>query len=323
MVMECLGRHEPFPPAVRKEAIGRKRASSIHRFISDLKGDPMSKRAYSFLFLALFPGLAPAAPAEAPQAVAQPYLGVTLAPAGAGQAGCLIRMVDRDSPAHRAGLKPGDCLVQIGDQPVNDPQSVVDCVTRSKPGDRLVCRVWRDGKEEKVEVTVGQRSAALPPRLGELLARQPAPFLGIWTRELTDDLKKRVGVENGAVIARVMPDTPAAKAGLEPNDVIIAVNGRAIAKPQELLETIAQAKAGADCTIQVMRGKEMKELKVRLGEMPFHLGWLRHRGPGVDLLDDAFTLPPGLDTQLKQRLEQLHQRLRELEKRLEPRPGAE
>jgi S1-C subfamily serine protease len=63
-----------------------------------------------------------------------------------------------DSPAAKAGLKVGDYVLKIGDVEPKDLQTVVDAVTATKPGDKLVFKVKRFGKDaEDIAVTVGKR----------------------------------------------------------------------------------------------------------------------------------------------------------------------
>src|SRR5205814_1197708 len=66
----------------------------------------------------------------------------------------------------------------------------------------------------------------------------------------------------------VMPGTPAAKAGLQRGDVITAVAGQAVSDPRALREAIHRAEAGKEISLTVQRGREKKEIKARLEELP-------------------------------------------------------
>jgi serine protease Do len=67
------------------------------------------------------------------------------------------------------------------------------------------------------------------------------------------DLPSGQGGDNGALIASVEPHSPAAKAGLQPGDVITAVDGQAVADPRDLAREVAVLKPGADARITVIR----------------------------------------------------------------------
>ncbi len=72
----------------------------------------------------------------------------------------------------------------------------------------------------------------------------------------------------GARVERVMPDTPAEKAGLRPGDVIMAVDGERVTPGRSLADLIARYRPGDEVTLTVRRGNEVLELRVRLEEHP-------------------------------------------------------
>lgn len=72
----------------------------------------------------------------------------------------------------------------------------------------------------------------------------------------------------GARVERVMPDTPAEKAGLRAGDVIVAVDNDPVTPGRSLADLIARYRPGDKVTLTVRRGNETLELRVRLGEHP-------------------------------------------------------
>src|SRR5262249_40867858 len=151
----------------------------------------------------------------------------------AAHQGPAVRRVTPDSPAARAGLQEGDVITRVDGRQVDDPQTLLNVLAQHKPGDKLKFQVQRDGKEKSLDVTLGTRPAA---RAGEglpgsrLPRERPTAFLGVQAvpmEELTPRLKERLGIsaENGLVVMEVLPDSPAAKAGLRHGDVITGVNG--------------------------------------------------------------------------------------------------
>lgn len=65
-----------------------------------------------------------------------------------------IVSVDRDSPADRAGLRPGDVLWRVNGEPVSAAHRFARDVQARRPGDRMACDVWRDGKSVRVLVVL-------------------------------------------------------------------------------------------------------------------------------------------------------------------------
>jgi S1-C subfamily serine protease len=85
------------------------------------------------------------------------YLGVSLNTPSLGRAGALVDDVAPGSPAERAGLKVGDLIVKVGDRPIQSSDDLVAEVRLLAPGQNAVLQVLRDGKQQTVSVTLGQR----------------------------------------------------------------------------------------------------------------------------------------------------------------------
>jgi membrane-associated protease RseP (regulator of RpoE activity) len=170
----------------------------------------------------------------------------------------------------------------------------------------------RDGKEHKMEVTLGERPQE---RARPKVQFERQAFLGVWTQPLNEEMKKSLGVsaDKGAAVMQVTPESAAAKAGLTKNDVITAIDGQAVTTPEELRAAVHKAGAGKEVTIKFQRGKDAKEVKVKLEEMPFGFGRLHGFTPGM-LSDGAFNLPPNFDREDVQKLfDELHKRFKDLE----------
>jgi len=73
------------------------------------------------------------------------------------QRGILIAGIFRDSPAHLAGLQPGDILLEIDDHPVEDSRTSMNRIARFKPGQQTSLAVLRNGREMSVIATIGER----------------------------------------------------------------------------------------------------------------------------------------------------------------------
>lgn len=254
---------------------------------------------------------------------AHPYLGILVSPAEGGESGIVVREVTADSPAAKAGLKSGDRIIKIEDQEVQDVERFLKTVASKKPGDKLTLRVVRAGQEQNITATLGERPGTPePPAFGRPdrpgFPRGPRPaFLGVQTQPLTPELKQRLQAktEAGVVVTEVVPNSPAAKAGLKPDDVITAVNDKTIRDPAQLRETIQQIGSGKEVTVQVARGNENLSLKAKLGEGGFGL----FRPPGDErfpMLDVESLFATARRVQeLERRVEELEKRVRELERK--------
>lgn len=93
-------------------------------------------------------------------------------------------------------------------------------------------------------------------------------YLGVYTQPLTPDLQKAFDVSSGVLIADIMPDSPAAKAGLRRGDVVLKFNGKKIESPEDLQDAVNQTHVGASVPLLVMRGKESLTLTATIEELP-------------------------------------------------------
>ena len=91
------------------------------------------------------------------------YLGVSLNTPTLGKAGAVVDNVAQGSPAAQAGLKVGDLIVKIGDQPIQSSADLAAQVRRLSPGQSAAVHVIRDGKEQTVTVKLGQRPGSPAP----------------------------------------------------------------------------------------------------------------------------------------------------------------
>src|SRR5690606_8294149 len=70
--------------------------------------------------------------------------------------GALVSSVDPQGPAAKAGLKPGDVILQINDEPIERSNELAVTIAELKPGTRAQLSVWRDRKERELQVPIEQ-----------------------------------------------------------------------------------------------------------------------------------------------------------------------
>ena len=251
----------------------------------------------------------------------QAYLGVTLNP-GKDNQGVVIREVTPDSPAAKAGLKNGDEVLKLNGQTTRDVGDFIDSVSSHRAGAKISVTIRRDGKEQTINATLGERPQQdIRPAGGGGVPQAQRAVLGVQVEPLNADDKKRLATkaENGVVVMDVMPDTAAAKAGLQRNDVITAIDKTTVKTPMDLSDAVHKAGVGKQVTIHVMRGKEEKDLKATLQEEPRQL--FPFGGPGGRLPPFEFNQFPDRSDrlmELQRRIDTLEKRLNELEKKLPP-----
>jgi serine protease Do len=99
-------------------------------------------------------------------------------------------------------------------------------------------------------------------------------WLGVRIRDLTEqeteELTKRLGIREGygVLIAQVMKDTPAEAAGMRDGDLVVALDGRPIVETRALQRLVGATPAGREVALVVLRERDRRELRVRVGSMP-------------------------------------------------------
>ena len=99
---------------------------------------------------------------RAGQAIARPYLGISSSAPSSSQGGATVASVTPGSPAQRAGVQPGDVIVEVGDETVDEPEDIARAIAGDAPGDRVDVRLRRAGQLQTVTVTLGTRPETAP-----------------------------------------------------------------------------------------------------------------------------------------------------------------
>ena len=173
--------------------------------------------------------------------------------------GALVGSVVKGGPAAKAGIEPGDVILKFDGKEIGRSSELPSLVAQTKPGATATIEIWRDGRAKELKATVGEiedkatvASAAPEAAQGKL---------GVAVRPLTADEKKKADAPNGVVVEDVAG--AAAKAGVRPGDVIVAVNNTPIRSPEQLRELIG--KAGKTVALLVQRDDARIFIPVTIG----------------------------------------------------------
>ena len=153
--------------------------------------------------------------------------------------GALVASVQKDSPAARAGVQPGDVVRAVDGQAVANPRDLARTVATVAPGTATKLAVVRDGSARTVEVTLGN----LPVQTADAGAAHGGG-IGLALAPITPDLRQQLDLPDeahGAVVAQVKPGSPAEQAGLRAGDVVVGVGQATVSGPRDAADAIRTA----------------------------------------------------------------------------------
>jgi len=174
-------------------------------------------------------------------------------------AGALVGTVENDSPAAKAGLEPGDVILGINGQDIGTANELPAIVATMPRGETAKLQVWRKGSTRQIDVKVGtfnDEKVASNDTSGADKGR-----LGIAVRALTPEEQSKAEIKGGVVIEEVAG--AAAKAGIQPGDIVLSINGEPINDATQLRALVA--KAGKNIAVLIERGDARLFVPVDIG----------------------------------------------------------
>jgi len=169
------------------------------------------------------------------------------------EAGTGVLVVDTigGGPTQMAGLRAGDVIVKLDNQPIWEVRQLQKVVRSSLPGRPVRLSVLREKVRVQISVTVGQ----LPEAMWGQLAGERLGFLARSRSVGAQDAKKdsEKPVEEEVWVALVEPGSPAEKAGLRSQDLLARIGEREIRSLEELAKALRLGTAGERLNIVVLR----------------------------------------------------------------------
>ncbi|MBF0348437.1 MAG: PDZ domain-containing protein [Magnetococcales bacterium] len=250
------------------------------------------KRIFTSLLLACILTLG-----STPAALAIGWIGMTIEPPRGVQVGEIIK----HGPADKAGLIRGDIIRKIDGQEVVTMDQFILGIRSRTPGTVLTLGVLRNGQELEIKATLEdgwehQSVAQTPinrmrPDLGEMGSTlspmrdfpNPSTTAPEWNNGFSRFPWENppesappttwLGIaptmaQGGVGVQAVAPESPGEKAGLKPGDVIVSINGQALATPQALVRLLGTLKPGDVVEINLNRNGQGQTVQAMLGAPP-------------------------------------------------------
>jgi len=181
--------------------------------------------------------------------------------------GVLVDIVTKDSPAARGDIKQGDVILAFNGTKVETPRELAWAVAQTPAGKTVPVRVWRDGQERTLDVTIGTEHAQ--QKVAEAGPESQSGPLGLALAPLSSDRRQGLGEGRGGVlVASVAPGSRADDSGLQAGDVILSIGGRPVSSPDDAVARIhaAQREKKDALPLLVMRDGTTAFLALELSE---------------------------------------------------------
>ena len=174
-----------------------------------------------------------------------------------------VTQVLPDSPAAKAGVAVGDVITAVGDTEIKEFDQVLDAVRTKRAGQKVTVKTRRGEESKDFEIALASR----PGGGGGPGGGGPGGFGGgaaggAWLGAFGEDR------EGKPTFANVLPESPAAKAGIQEGDLLVAVAGKSITEFNQLTEQVRGGQPDDKLLVKIRRGEETKELEVTLEQRP-------------------------------------------------------
>jgi serine protease Do len=174
--------------------------------------------------------------------------------------GAAVNAVEKDSPAEKAGIEPGDVILKYEGKLVTSSSDLPRVVGATRPGTKASIQVWRKGGVKDLTVIIGEiPDEKLASKSGKSAkpAEVTANRLGLVVSELSAEQKRELKLNGGLLIEDIRGNV--ARADLRPGDIILALISRGIStevkKVDQFNKLLSQFDKTANITLLVRRGE--------------------------------------------------------------------
>jgi serine protease Do len=174
--------------------------------------------------------------------------------------GALVSNIEKGGPGDKAGLKAGDVIRKVGDQPIVSSGDLPAVIGQQAPGTKVTLEVWRQGERQELTAKLGDASDK-PAQVAKADKATGQGKLGLALRPLQPDEKREAAVETGLLIEDAAG--PSAMAGVQAGDVLLAINGTPAKTVEQVREVVA--KADKSVALLIQRGDDKIFVPVRIG----------------------------------------------------------
>ena len=183
---------------------------------------------------------------------------------GAPPRGAMVNSVEKDGPAAKAGVEPGDVILRFDGRAIERSSDLPRIVGGTKPGTSSTVTVFRKGAQRDLKVQVAEmpQDRARSARASEpAKPAAPANALGLGVSDVSAEKMKELGLKGGVQVDAV--DGLAAGAGIRPGDIITQLNSADVQNARQFNEAVARLDPKKDVAVLVRRGEASRFVIIR------------------------------------------------------------
>jgi serine protease Do len=161
--------------------------------------------------------------------------------------GALVSAVEPKSPADKAGVKTGDIILAVDGRDIENSVDLPRVIGETRPGTTVNLKVWRQGETRELTASLGEAPAEKVARADSESKTKPGK-LGLALRPLTEEERKQIEAEGGLLVEQ--SEGPAARAGVQAGDVILAFNNQPVKSVDQLRRLVDRSRGAVALLIQ-------------------------------------------------------------------------
>jgi serine protease Do len=161
--------------------------------------------------------------------------------------GALVAAVEPRSPADKAGIKTGDIILAVDGRDVESSADLPRIIGESRPGTQVKLKIWRQGGTKELSASLSEAPADKVATADTPAKTKPSK-LGLAVRPLTEEERNQIESEGGLLVEQA--EGPAARAGVQAGDVILAVNNQPLKSVDQLRRLVDKSRGSIALLIQ-------------------------------------------------------------------------
>ena len=161
--------------------------------------------------------------------------------------GALVSAVEPKSPADKAGVKTGDIILAVDGRAIENSIDLPRMIGESRPGTAVTLKIWRQGETQELRASLGEAPAEKVAKAGSDSKVKPSK-LGLALRPLTEEERKQIEADGGLLVEE--SEGPAARAGVQAGDIILAFNNQPVKSVDQLKRLVDRSRGSVALLIQ-------------------------------------------------------------------------